>query len=368
MELVNATKMHAGYTMGMEPSGRESIVVAVKGTFEIPSDAGEPKLAAEQEPLVTADTFTGAPGLSSMLYESEFAPVKPRCDVLFNGSAYAPGGKPVERVRVTLRLGSWVKSLMVVGDRYWSTGFAGFRPSDIKPFSVMPISYDRAWGGSHASERNPDEMVAYLENPIGCGYYLGEDPKKIVGRPLPNTEVEEDPISRPAGKHRPIALGAISRNFAMRVSLAGTYDDKWLAECFPFLPEDFDARYYQSAPPDQQITHPLGGEEVELTNLTPEGRTRFRLPKVEVPVEFTSISSERSVVPASLDTIIIEPDLRRFMLVWRASIKLNQNIFEIRQGVVGRMPSGWYLAREVGKAYHATLPEAIAAQQLESRD
>lgn len=36
MELLNATGMPAGYTLGMQPDGRELLVVAVKGTFTIP--------------------------------------------------------------------------------------------------------------------------------------------------------------------------------------------------------------------------------------------------------------------------------------------------------------------------------------------
>ena len=363
MELVNATKMLTAYTMGMEPSGRECLVVAIKGTFEIPSAGEEAHFAAEQVPPVMVDVFTGEAGFSSTVYESEFAPFKPRCDVLLNGSAYAPGGKPAERVPVTLRVGTMVKSFVVVGDRYWSTGFTGFKPSATKPFTVMPISYERAWGGAHASEKNPDESVAYVENPVGRGYYVGEDPKKIVGRPLPNTEDERDPISKSDGKHRPIALGAISRNFSERVRHAGTYDDKWLEECFPFLPADFDTRYYQSAPADQQIDHPNGGEEVELVNLTPEGRTRFRIPKVDVPVEFTNAQYQRIGSRAVLDTIIIEPDQRRFMLVLRASIALKKNIFEIPQCVVGRMPRGWYRARDFGKTYYPSIADLAASRE-----
>ena len=42
MDLLNATKMQAGYTMGREPSAREHLVVAVKGTFTIPKNGGEP--------------------------------------------------------------------------------------------------------------------------------------------------------------------------------------------------------------------------------------------------------------------------------------------------------------------------------------
>ncbi|MCG8593616.1 MAG: hypothetical protein MI785_04490 [Kiloniellales bacterium] len=41
MDLLNATGMQAGYTLGVEPSGREHLVVAVKGTFAFP---GRPRL------------------------------------------------------------------------------------------------------------------------------------------------------------------------------------------------------------------------------------------------------------------------------------------------------------------------------------
>ena len=110
MELLNATRMVAGYTMGLQPDGRELLVVVVKGTFAIPRDGGEAKLAGKQVPLVEADVFTGEPGFSAPLYESDYAPRKPRCDVLLNGSAYVPGGRPTERVTVALKVGSWSKS------------------------------------------------------------------------------------------------------------------------------------------------------------------------------------------------------------------------------------------------------------------
>src|ERR1019366_8064087 len=109
MELLNATRMQAGYTMGLRPDGRELLVVVVKGTFEFPRGVEEPKLAEKQLPLVEADTFTGEPGLSAPVYESDYAPVKPRCDALLLGSAYAPDGLPAERVRVSLRVGQMHK-------------------------------------------------------------------------------------------------------------------------------------------------------------------------------------------------------------------------------------------------------------------
>ena len=110
MELINATRMTAGYNMGLEPSGRESLVVVIKGTFRFPQ-AGEPAthfaLHDEQLPLVMADTFTGEPGLSAPVYEVDFAPRKPRVDVLLLGSAHAPHGRPATRVETGIRIGNW---------------------------------------------------------------------------------------------------------------------------------------------------------------------------------------------------------------------------------------------------------------------
>ena len=105
MELLNATKMVSGYTMGMRPDGRELLVVIIKGTFELPKNGERAQLAAEQTPLVEADEYTGEPGFSAPLYESDYAPEKPYCDVILNGSAYSPGGKPAREVGVGIKIG-----------------------------------------------------------------------------------------------------------------------------------------------------------------------------------------------------------------------------------------------------------------------
>jgi len=105
MELINATRMVAGYNMGLEPSGRELLVVVVKGTFVLPKAGEQVRLADEQLPLIMADTFTGDPGFSAPMHEIDFAPRKRACDVLLVGSAHAPTGKQVARMRAGIRVG-----------------------------------------------------------------------------------------------------------------------------------------------------------------------------------------------------------------------------------------------------------------------
>src|SRR6188474_3127882 len=100
MELVKQLTADAGWCLGFQPDGRELLVVAVKATFALPADGGEPTLAKEQIPLTKGDEFTGEPGVSATRYESDYAHRKPFCDVLVNGSAYAPHGEPVKRVTV----------------------------------------------------------------------------------------------------------------------------------------------------------------------------------------------------------------------------------------------------------------------------
>ena len=111
MNLVNATRMVAGYNLATEASGRELLVVVVKGTFVLPKPGEQVRLHEEQLPLVMADTFSGEPGFSAPVDEIDFAPRKQCCDVLLTGSAYAPAGRQTTRQRVTLKVGTIEKSL-----------------------------------------------------------------------------------------------------------------------------------------------------------------------------------------------------------------------------------------------------------------
>ena len=258
MDLLNGTKMVAGYTLGVEPSAREHLVVVVKGTFDFPANGGEPTLAEEQATFVYADTFTGKPGFSAPLDECDFAFRKPRCDVLVNGAAYAPDGKPTTRVTVGLKVGPMRKVFDVVGDRAWSALPLRIAPEPPRPFVRMPITYDRAFGGLDEFSADKSRHSAYMQNPVGRGYHRQLDIAFVDGTPAPNTEERDNPVGKPDGAYRPMALGPVGRGWQPRLGFAGTYDQGWLDNVFPFLPADFREDYYQAAPADQQIAYPKG--------------------------------------------------------------------------------------------------------------
>jgi len=355
MKIVNITGMPAQYTMGLAPDGRESAVVVIKGTFLIPKGEKEtPKLGPPAE-IITADTFTGEPGFSAPLYETDFAAIKPRCDVILNGSAYGPRGAAVERITVRLSVGGVNKSFDVVGKRVYKGGLMGLSVSPTEKFTVQPISYNVAFGGTDKTVTEPAKQKTYLLNHVGIGYHDGGNPQAVVGQSLPHTEETGKPITNPKGSYRPMAFGSLGRAWQPRAKLAGTYDQKWLDETFPFLPADYDNRYYQAAPEDQQTEFLCGNEVVDLTNLTPAGRTAFRIPAIETPVVFLRKDYTRYDTEAVCDTLIIEPDLCRFMMVWRATCPLKKNMIELEQAVVGPMSPGYFRAREMGKDYFPSL-------------
>jgi hypothetical protein len=348
MELINSTRMVAGYTMGMEPSGRELLVVVMKGTFRIPTESGAPlRLHEEQAPLVMSDVFYGEPGLSAPKYEVDFAPRKHRCDVLLNASAYAPGGRPTRRVEVAAHVGNWSKSFAVIGDRVWETASAGIGASAPVPFVAMPITYDRAFGGTDNNHQDPSKHAAFMANPSGRGFHSQLVPEWLHGTPLPNTEEIGEPVTWVNGNYKPMSFGAIGRHWAARLPYAGTYDDKWLDEVFPFLAPDFDERYYQAAPLDQQLAIPLGEQIVRLVNLTPDGDRVFTLPHLEAPVHVFPKRGEREDLTAFADTIVIEPDEERVTMTWRVARPLKKNMFEVAQVLVGKKGRSWWQQRSL---------------------
>jgi hypothetical protein len=359
MDFVNETPFQAGWTLGFERDARELIVVAVKATFDLVSSDDPAALSSKQVPLFDADKFTGDPASSAPLYESDYAHQKPRCDVLLNGSAYAERGRPAPHVNVGIKLDAMSKVFRVTGPRHWCDHpVVGVIPGQPEPFTSTPISYDTAFGGIDVKPDEPSSIQTYLENPVGKGFRPYK--KGLHGQEMPVTEELGQPIEYPAGRYRPMALGSIGRNWKPRYELAGTYDQAWLDDQAPFWPHDFDFAYFQAAPADQQIPYPAGGEELILRNVTPQGYLRTQLPRQEMPVLFIPHTGREREVQPVVDTIVIEPDLQRFSMTWRARFIPSRDCFDLKRVVIGMSYRKWRRShRFAGKKYYAGLGELI---------
>ncbi|HET9067090.1 MAG TPA: DUF2169 domain-containing protein [Amaricoccus sp.] len=352
MQVYNQTGFPHEFTMAMDKEGHEYVLLVVKGTYDFPAELGGPVRPSEtQVPIVMADEYTGEPGFSAPLWESDFAHRKPRCDIVLNGVAYAPGRRPATQVRVGLKVGGWSKVFDVFGHREWrplGPVFAATRP---EPFLRRPISYDVAWGGTDRLVPEDPLPGAYLRNPVGMGWAQPKHQRLVPGLALPTTQAVGEEISSPFGDYTPMSFGPMGRGWPGRIEHAGTYDQNWIDNIFPFLPADFDDRYYQMAPPDQQTDPPGGGEEVILANLTPQGKENFRLPATTLPVVIFKDDEpalEEGLLP---DTLLFDPENRRLSFVWRASVRIRRTILDFTEAWVGAPTGPMLRARAEGRIY-----------------
>jgi hypothetical protein len=314
--LANRTAYAAERNWTRDKDGYHWWLVAVRATFDL-APSGRPALADEQLPPVLAPEYFGEAGQSSLRYDSDLLAVKPGTDVLVVAHAHAPGGHPAARVPVSLRFGPLEKQLIVYGERaYYAGGGAGVTTTSARPFTSRPIQYEFAFGGMDLSDPDPAQQRMDERNPVGRG--VARRTASLVNKPAHAIEYPQgDPASRgPAG------FGPIDPAWLPRRALAGTYDAEWERAKKPLLPDDYDPAYAQSAPVDQWLERPaVGGERVELLNMTPEGALRFEVPRVALGFT-TRFARRQEQHGARLTTVLIEPEERRLSLVWQGSLRV----------------------------------------------
>jgi hypothetical protein len=308
----NFTPYKAASSWGRNKDGVHEWLVAVKGTFDIRSD-GSLSLADEQlDPLLVPE-YTGEPGLSSLLYDTDVVAPKFTTDVLLNATAHAPGGRASTNFLVEARIGAIHKVIRVVGNRFWGYGLLD-EHSEPEPVTQVPIVYERAYGGYDHTDADPRHHRLDTRNPVGRGLVAKISRRK--GQPLPNLEYPDGALDK-AG---PAGFGPIDSFWSPRRELAGTYDSNWSERRRPLLPEDWDPLSLLCSPLDQRPdTHLRGGEFVELINLTPTGRLRFMLPKVHISFR-TRFGSRTEEHRSRLSSVIIEPEHPRVIMIWQTHL------------------------------------------------
>jgi len=98
---------------------RDVIAFIVKRAYKLDTFEGRLEPLEEQPPIALEDEphDDGDADAPSIRVENDFAPFKPRADIVFLGKAHAPGGKPVPEFLCGLRVGGYQKQLRIVGPR-----------------------------------------------------------------------------------------------------------------------------------------------------------------------------------------------------------------------------------------------------------
>lgn len=356
LQIANHTPFSASLSVFPDPAGVETAYAVVKATFRIGVEGAE---LAPALPLLAADVFWGDPVTTSLRAAGEFALLKPATDVLLVGRAVAPAsGTRVADVGVSV--GQVSRTVRVFGDRHWERSGGRWRPSSPVAWERMPMRWELAFGGIAPPD---DKGVQDHEprNPVGRGF-VGRGQAPAEGQPLPNLEDPQAPLQSPEDRPQPMGFAPIAPTWFPRRGFAGTYDAAWTRQRAPFLPLDFDSRYFQVAPPGLIAPGFLqGGELVRLAGFSIGAPIEFELPRCGLEVAFEFDGAKLPQQP-QLETVLLEPDQARFQLLWRCALAVDKKLLKLRQVIVrssvwerdgrpasplrdlGRLPAGYAAA------------------------
>lgn len=321
MQLRNRTPLAPLTFQSLDLADEPFQVVVVKGTFDIVK--GTPlQLSAEQEPLRTGDVYWVPHAASSLRWEDDLAPFKPRADIVVNAVAYAPGGRPAREWLAGLTVGALTKRVLVTGPRVWTHApLVGWALGPPEPAVEVPLRYERAFGGR--VERD-GRIEVHQENPVGVGFV--DRGRLDPSRPIPAPTILCPDGRLPVlGEPYPVeGLSALGKPWLPRRARAGTFDAAWAAARHPRLPHDFNAAFYNCAHPG--LIHDgwlRGDEEVRLERLHREHEIlTFRLPALTVAAAITDRDGYRYGSPARLDTLTLDAERLRAWLTWRVTLPL----------------------------------------------
>jgi hypothetical protein len=321
------------------PRGEEFDVMAIRASFRI--ERAPVRLVPEPATcIVPGDEFDGpaaANPLGAVIRrEGDTVLFKPSTDIHVVGTARSADNAPTSHWLAGINVGGVQKVVQVCGPRRFELGLVSWRLTQPEPVSAVALDYRLAFGG-HFLAPEPDPQSLYKpDNPAGIGWlpraaqwralkaparrHIESD---VLGRnrfPAPQIEDPRRPVEHPEQDLPAEGLGPIARWCEPRLSRQGTRDARWRASRYPGYPDDFDPRFFQSAPEALiSPTYLQGNEPVVLAGLFPEGRLDFELPGCKPAVIVVRDDASQQISIPALDTVAVDLDRQQLSLTWRTS-------------------------------------------------
>lgn len=334
MELVNRTPLPAQVTlMDLGDGGERGGVVSAKATFRF---ADGKALLETQSPLPQNPEPVPTP-LGLLPSDAFFHLVDPRFEVVILGCAHTPNDKPLTEMRVAASVGDVRRELVVTGDRAWIQHEGREVMSSPVPFTRLPLTWERAFGGRVMVEVDEGSFVEIADpfNRHGRGYDVARDvrglatflgtrpgfPKYTYQRLLPNLERPDERVDRPDDGPRPACWATRPMDSAVRA--------EHLLEGIPERPVtdreasslDSVRRSFRSASDEWVIDPPKAGATVTLEGMAPEGALSFSMPALGVHADY-AVGARRGSIALRPHLMVLLAEERRFYLSYQAMFRV----------------------------------------------
>ncbi len=294
-------------------AGRNTLSIGMMGFFHF-ERGGREQLLPEAQLWADVAKVMADSGIEAPLDEGW---PKPSAEFMLYGAAYAPQGGATGHLTVSAKVGGVAKQLYVFGDRQF--GAAGL-PSQPLPFTRMPLSPAAAFGG-----------VGFADNPAGKGFAEAKSADGLLRRALPNIEHPRHMMTAAGDCPPPAGFGALAPDHSARRQHLGRFDERWLKQAWPNLPDETRLDYFFSAPPDQRLPGYLRGDEgFEAEHMHPaRPRLAGRLPGLRarcfVHRKLADGAMQFSEIETRAETVWLLPELECGIVLYRASAKTDDS-------------------------------------------
>lgn len=298
MILVNETDLEAHLFRTIVSEDWHSGTLVAKQTYTLLADGSLAPGRAQQA------IFRRPTAVDDVTLPSDGAFGKAALDVLVIGSAFAPGGVPVDAMLAGLTIDEHRLAVGVIGDRVWQRSRKhGFAASDPVPFVEMPLVWSRSFGGR---ARVQGTELPHVDNPDGRGFVLDLDAAEGVS--LPN-------IEDPAALVR-VPLDQPSTISFCPLPVANSFIAELLEGVDTETGEGLTREIFNVAVPKHRLPAYPSGALVELVNLTPRPVRPFRLPALQVVAE-VSVGGRRYEFAGEVDTLCFLPSRGELVVTHR---------------------------------------------------
>jgi hypothetical protein len=329
MDLVNQTPFPASLSLSKvlgSPDVRAGLLIA-KASFHVDGQ-GQVVLSPDPFGVLAEDEETELGVLPADTHPREGTEL----EVMLLGAAYAPGGRPVPSMQVSLTIAHRTWRLAVTGDRHWIGAGPDARPSEPDPFVRMPLGWERAFGGRCDVELDPHTVMEVMDprNPEGRGFdaealargfaeHVGVPegyPRFPLLRRLPNVEHPEARVESFADRPEPCSWAP--RLVSM---IRPTDDPKELERMARGEPVRMPVGWLRSAPGMVLPAAPLG-TPVRATGVLPSGREwSFVLPAFAIHADYV-LGERHGSKPLVAQRLVLLPEESRFYLVFRMDFRM----------------------------------------------
>ena len=312
-------------------AGAEHWVAALRASFEI-LDGGLVKIAEAQDPVLLAPAYADEEA-GELKSESDIAPFRPRSDFIVRGAACLPDMETARGLEANLSIGALTKRAAVTCPRRLRMKDGRLFVEQGDPFGAIGLTWRNCLGGADPFPDPGKEAETEWANPVGRGWtrsWRGLPDGAEVMLPMIENALERIDPAKPLPA--PFGFGAVQPHWLPRRSHAGTYDKAWQKARAPLLPDDFDDRFHQSAPLDQQLDL-KGGEVVSAVNLHPDGPFSFRLPQIILEAT-TRVGRESHDTRMRLITVELDTENKSVAMVWNTLVPCNGRDTEVEGSAI----------------------------------